>query len=244
MTKIEQLYNSIQTLKELGVQLPQGLIEETNRVEEEIIKNDIIPALAETISPIIGQIQRGIVLVVEYTPNEPLSVKLTRKRSFAIPKEQDISDIGIEQKEVIVKENKVEIDKAIKNSSFKKGKLDPNLPKNKELIIPTVKALKQLGGIGTLHEINQKVCDIEGFTSDLMGIMHTKNTVGGKVESEINYRLAWARTYLREYGIIENPSWGLWTLINVNINEDDIDIEDVYNSFQQKRSKTKPVTPE
>jgi restriction system protein len=118
------------------------------------------------------------------------------------------------------------------------------LPKNKELIIPTVKALKQLGGIGTLHEINQKVCEIEQFTSDLMGIMHTKNTVGGKVESEISYRLAWARTYLKEYGILENPSWGLWTLINLNINENDIDIEDVYNSFQQKRSKTKPVTPE
>lgn len=97
MTKLEQLYNSIQTLKELGVQLPQGLIEETNRVEEEIIKNDIIPALAETISPIIEQIQREIILVVEYTPNEPLIVKLTRKRSFAIPLEQDINDINIKK---------------------------------------------------------------------------------------------------------------------------------------------------
>jgi hypothetical protein len=106
MTKIEKLYDSIQTFKEHGLQLPQDLIEKINRVEEEIIKNDIIPALAETISPIIEQIQRGIILVVEYTPNEPLSVKLTRKRSFAIPQEQDISDIGIEQKEVIVKGNR------------------------------------------------------------------------------------------------------------------------------------------
>lgn len=94
MTKLEQLYNSIQNLKELGVQLPDKLIEETNRVEEEIIKNDIIPALAETISPIIEQIQREIILVVEYIPNEPLIVKLTRKRSFAIPAEQDINDIS------------------------------------------------------------------------------------------------------------------------------------------------------
>ena len=93
MTKLEQLYNSIQNLKELGVQLPDKLIEETNRVEEEIIKNDIIPALAQTISPIIEQIQRELVLVIEYMPNEPLIVKLTRKRSFTIPIEQDINDI-------------------------------------------------------------------------------------------------------------------------------------------------------
>jgi hypothetical protein len=89
MTQLEKLYQSIQNLKELGVQLPDKLIDETNRVEEEIIKNDIIPALAKTISPVINQIQREIVLVVEYVPDEPLSVKLTRKRSLTIPAELD-----------------------------------------------------------------------------------------------------------------------------------------------------------
>jgi hypothetical protein len=87
MTKLEQLYNSIQNLKELGVQLPEKLLEETNRVEEEIIRNEIIPTLANTINPVISQIQRELVLVVEYIPDEPISVKLTRKRSFTIPEE-------------------------------------------------------------------------------------------------------------------------------------------------------------
>ena len=90
MTQLEKLYQSIQNLKELGVQLPDKLIDETNRVEEEIIKNDIIPALADTINPVINQIQREIVLVVEYVPDEPLSVKLTRKRSLTIPAELDM----------------------------------------------------------------------------------------------------------------------------------------------------------
>lgn len=52
MTKLDDLYKSIQTLKELGVQLDSKLIEETNRVEEEIIKNEILPALAQTIDPL------------------------------------------------------------------------------------------------------------------------------------------------------------------------------------------------
>ena len=93
MTKLEQLYNSIENLKELGVQLPDKLIEETNRVEEEIIKNDIIPTLSDTINPIITQIKRELVLVVEYRPDEPLSVRLTKKRSFAIPAEQDVESV-------------------------------------------------------------------------------------------------------------------------------------------------------
>jgi hypothetical protein len=89
MTQLEKLYQSIQNLKELGVKLPEQLIEETDRVEEAIIKNDIIPALAKTISPIITQIQREIILVVSYVPDEPLSVQLTRKRSISLPFEQN-----------------------------------------------------------------------------------------------------------------------------------------------------------
>ena len=30
--------------------------------------------------------------------------------------------------------------------------------------------------------------------------------------TEIEYRLAWARTYLKKYGLIENSSRGVWTL--------------------------------
>ena len=58
MTKLEKLYNAIQSLKELGVDLPDKLIEDTNQVEEDIIKDEVIPALAKAIDPIIGQIQR------------------------------------------------------------------------------------------------------------------------------------------------------------------------------------------
>ena len=89
MTKLEQLYNSIQSLKELGVKLPEKLIEETNRVEEEIIQKEVIPALSDAIAPVISQIQRELLLVVEYIPDEPLQVKMTRKRSFKFPEEEE-----------------------------------------------------------------------------------------------------------------------------------------------------------
>ena len=89
MTKLEELYNAIQKLKELGVKLPDELIEETNRVEEEIIKKEVIPALSDAIDPIISQIQRELLLIVEYIPDEPLQVKMTRKRSFKFSEEEE-----------------------------------------------------------------------------------------------------------------------------------------------------------
>jgi hypothetical protein len=90
MTKLEELYQAIQTLNNLGAKLPESLIEQTNQIEENIIKNDIIPALAETIDPIIQQIQRDIMLIVDYRPNEPLSVRIAKKKSSLIPQEQDL----------------------------------------------------------------------------------------------------------------------------------------------------------
>ncbi|MFW6257238.1 MAG: hypothetical protein ACOC11_00505 [Prolixibacteraceae bacterium] len=89
MTKLEKLYSAIQELKELGVKLPEELIEETNRVEEEIIQNEVIPALSKAIDPIISQIQRELLLIVEYLPDEPLVVKMTRKRSFKLSEEDE-----------------------------------------------------------------------------------------------------------------------------------------------------------
>lgn len=89
MSKLQELYEAIHKLKELGIDLPTKLILDTNRLEEEIIKNEIIPKLANSIDPIINQIQREITLVVEYVPGKDLEVKLTRKRSITIPEEYE-----------------------------------------------------------------------------------------------------------------------------------------------------------
>jgi hypothetical protein len=80
MTKLEKLYQSIANLKELGLPLHDETLKAVDNLEEELITNEVIPRLADTIEPIIKQIQRPIVLVVDYVPEESLSVRLTRKR--------------------------------------------------------------------------------------------------------------------------------------------------------------------
>ncbi len=80
MTKLDTLYQSINGLKEVGLSLNPEIINEVNHLEEELIKNEVIPRLSESIEPIITKIQRPLVLVIDYVPNEKLSVRMTRKR--------------------------------------------------------------------------------------------------------------------------------------------------------------------
>lgn len=80
MTNLEKLYQSIANLKELGLPLHEETLKAVDNLEEDLIKNEIIPRLSDSIEAIITQIQRPIVLVVDYVPGEALSVRLTRKR--------------------------------------------------------------------------------------------------------------------------------------------------------------------
>lgn len=83
MTKLEKLYTSIKNLEELGLELTPEMLLECDKLEEQIIKDEILPALGQDIEPRLRQIQRPLVLVVEYTPEDPISVKLSRKMNIA-----------------------------------------------------------------------------------------------------------------------------------------------------------------
>ena len=107
MTKLEKLYSTIQNLKEFGLELGEDLLKQTNELEQEIIKKEILPVISEKIEPIISQIQRELVLVVDYVPNEPLSVRLSRKRNFSAEMEtiEIVPDPRVEHNIGIIKRN-------------------------------------------------------------------------------------------------------------------------------------------
>ena len=91
-----------------------------------------------------------------------------------------------------------------------------NLPSFDELIVPTVKALIDLGGSGSIEEINTKVYEIANLTDEILLIPHGED--GTTIE--VDYRLAWSRTYLKKFGLLENSSRGIWAL-----SKSDIDIK-------------------
>lgn len=79
MTKLETLYASIKGLQELGLPLNEETLKAADDLEEQLIKSEILPSLSENIEPILREIQRDLVLVVEYHPGEQINVALSRK---------------------------------------------------------------------------------------------------------------------------------------------------------------------
>lgn len=78
-----------------------------------------------------------------------------------------------------------------------------------DLFNPTMQALRVLGGSGTNEEIHNEVVDILGLTDEQIQLLHNP---GKSNKTEIDSRLAWSRTWLKKYGVIDNPRMGVWVL--------------------------------
>jgi restriction system protein len=82
-----------------------------------------------------------------------------------------------------------------------------DVPTYDKLIYSTVKALKVLGGSGTNDEIFDSVLSVENFPAEIVEIKHKDGRL-----SLLEYRLAWARTYLKKVNAIANSERGVWNL--------------------------------
>lgn len=81
-----------------------------------------------------------------------------------------------------------------------------DVPTFGRMMNPVIRALKDLGGSGTIEEINRTASEIAGFTDEQLEVLHDPDKGG---QTEIEYRMAWARTYLKKYGLLENSSRGV-----------------------------------
>ena len=75
-----------------------------------------------------------------------------------------------------------------------------------DLFNPTLKALHNLGNSGSINEIENEVSSILSLSEEEINDIHRGNT------TKLTYRLAWARNYLKRYGILENSSRGIWAV--------------------------------
>ncbi len=104
-----------------------------------------------------------------------------------------------------------------------------------EMLIPTLEALKILGGSGSIVEINEKVYEIIGFDEKTLEIPHAENGI----LSEVDYRLAWSRTYLKKYGLLENSTRGIWALLDNDIDTKRIDSNEIVKFVRELTKKAR-----
>ena len=60
-----------------------------------------------------------------------------------------------------------------------------------------------------IEEIYGKVVELERFPEELLSQLHDPDKSN---QTEIGYRLAWARSYLKKYGLLDNSTRGIWSL--------------------------------
>lgn len=82
-----------------------------------------------------------------------------------------------------------------------------DVPRYHELLWPSVIALRELVGSASISEFDEKVIELEDFGDELQSVLH-----GDGPTSEISYRLAWARTYLKGMGLADNSARAVWSL--------------------------------
>ena len=83
MATLTELYTTLKSLRDMNLPVDEKLEKAADKLEEKIIKEQILPALSQNIEPQLNEIQRDLVLVVEYHPGEPLSVALSRKAKIS-----------------------------------------------------------------------------------------------------------------------------------------------------------------
>lgn len=106
---------------------------------------------------------------------------------------------------------------------------------------PTLKALDELGGSGSNEEIYNRVLTITHLSTEIINEMHNFTM------TEVEYRLAWARTYLKNFGAIESSKQRVWALTAKGkkmLKENEIDPKEIRDFTVKKKGKPKVKSEE
>ena len=72
---------------------------------------------------------------------------------------------------------------------------------------PALQAVIALGGSASIAELEAAVIDREDISPEIQGVLHRDGPM-----TEVQYRLAWARTYLKGMGLLTNSQRGVWSV--------------------------------
>ena len=100
------------------------------------------------------------------------------------------------------------------------------LPTREQLLNPVMLALVELGGSGSVDEINERVIKNLKIPETIANTPHDKSKQDGRTELE--YELAWARTMLKSNNYIVNSKRGVWAIFD----KTKIDVKEIQISEQ------------
>lgn len=102
------------------------------------------------------------------------------------------------------------------------------VPAYNEMMHELFQAMHELGGSGTVAEIDSQTIEILNLPMEIQEIMH-----GNSSKTEVEYRLAWTRSYMKKVGILENSSRGVWSLTAKGRELEEIDPDEIVRQVQK-----------
>lgn len=91
------------------------------------------------------------------------------------------------------------------------------IPKFDELFNPVLEAIKKLGGSASISELDEEVTKNLHLTDKEIAQAHNERM------TELEYQLAWARSYLKAYELLDNSQRGIWVLTAKDKDVDTVD---------------------
>lgn len=124
--------------------------------------------------------------------------------------------------------------------------MSQTMPTFDRLMNPLLSALFALGGSGSVDEIYEKVVELENIDDETASVPHNPEKSN---QTEVGYRLAWARTHLKKYGFLENSARGVWALTTLAREKGEVDPKQVVKEVrdqkkEENRQKEKEGTDE
>ncbi|MCH7911742.1 MAG: winged helix-turn-helix domain-containing protein [Deltaproteobacteria bacterium] len=110
------------------------------------------------------------------------------------------------------------------------------VPTFDKLFNPTLRALHKLGGSASIQELVNEIVSDLSLSEEVSEIPHGKGS-----QTEVAYRAAWARNYLKNSGLLENSGRGVWALTASGRETLEIDPRHVVREVQRvQREKREP----
>lgn len=104
-----------------------------------------------------------------------------------------------------------------------------SVPTQSDLMNPTLSAIRALGGSASIEEIVNQVIRQLALSSDVAQVPH-----GNGRQTELEYRLGWARTNLKKCGLVENSEKGVWSLTASGLGTDPVDPSEIMRTVVQQ----------
>jgi restriction system protein len=116
--------------------------------------------------------------------------------------------------------------------------LAAEVPPYQFFLWPALQAVIDLGGSASIADLEDAVITRTDLSPEVQAVLHKDGPM-----TEVQYRLAWARTYLKGMGLLTNSQRGIWSVTRngQQVTEDQIpDLRAEYIATTAAKRKSKP----